>query len=73
MNGAIGIRGAVMQNIKRTAGSRLTDFPVDIDPIPVFEHPGFALGKIRLHTEGSLGQVDGVFKVGHFVSRTKAL
>ncbi len=58
MNMAVCIRRPVMQKIKRTAGSGRVYLAVEVFLVPALEKFRFFPGKIGLHLEFGLGQIE---------------
>ena len=70
MDMAVGIGRAVMQHEGAHMGIPLDHGAAGVDVFPVLEHLRFALGKIGLHGEGGLGQIQGLLVVAHAGSRS---
>jgi hypothetical protein len=63
VNRAVGVRRAVVQNIKRAAGASLADLFVEPLLFPASKHARLHFGEIRLHGKRSAGQVDSLLQV----------
>ena len=61
----VGIRRAVMQDERTLVGAVLDHGFTGFGFFPLLELLGLALGKIGLHGEGGLGQIQGFFIVAH--------
>jgi len=59
MDVAVGIRGAVVQDVGGTPPGDLPDLLVDTDLLPPPERLGLLSGEARLHGEIGLGQIEG--------------
>ena len=68
MDLAVGVGRPVVQHERRAPGAWRTDLVVQAHLVPALEHLRLALGEIRLHREGGLGQVQGALVVAHGVS-----
>ena len=55
VDGAAGVRRAIVQNVLRCAFAGLANALVDSHLLPAFEHFGLVLGQVSLHGEGSFG------------------
>ena len=66
MDVAIGIGRAVVQNIERLSGRCRLELVVEPRLFPAFEHLWLPLGKVGLHLEFGLRQIEG-FPVVHNV------
>ena len=65
MNIAIGVGWPVVQYELRSVLSQLAQFGVQVDVVPVFQRFRLPTGKIRLHREPCLGQIQGVLILTH--------
>ena len=69
VNVPVGIGRAVVQHIGALGGAGVHHGRVGVALFPLLEHLGLALGKIGLHGEGGLRQIQGLFIVAHAGSR----
>ena len=65
MNLPIGVRRSVVQHELGPACGDLSLALVQAHLLPALEHLGLALGEIGLHGEAGVGEIQGVFVIGH--------
>jgi len=63
MDVAVGVRRAVVQDIRRAAFGRRPDFAVNIHFFPFFKHLRLALGQIGFHRKIGLGKIQRLFVI----------
>ena len=69
MDGAVGVGGAVVEDVLRAAGAGLADLAVEVGGLPPGKAGGLVLREVGLHGKGGLGQVEGGFeRLGLLVS-----
>src|SRR5690606_28098596 len=65
MNIAVSVWRTIVQNELFATGAGLTNLLVDIVGLPLLEHFGLALGKVRLHGKVGIGQIQCRFVISH--------
>ena len=64
VNVAVGVRGAVVQQIAGSALAGGAHLAVNVVLLKLFDPAGLALGEIPAHRERRVGQVQGIFSAG---------
>ena len=63
MNGAVGVRWAVVQDVCRPSFARLSNLAVNVHFFPFFQPFRLVLRQIGLHGKSGLRQIQSCFKV----------
>ena len=69
VDGAVGVRRAVVQHEARPTARDLTQAAVGVLGLPTREQRRLALRQVGLHGEARLREIDRLFVVGHWIIR----